>query len=218
MQGLHLVKAHRGDLGRYINLLEAIAESLVARGVRQYTPGAFRATLTHFGKSIECGEVHYAYFEVARVGAVRLLKEDSIFWSDADIGEALYISNLVVHRDWSHRGVGAGILEWAKREAIAMGKFYLRLDWVADNQFLRRYYSDARFIDHGEVEARYSDPFGTVRLQRFERRVNVDSDPRSSCKVLGPASRSQPERPLVSSNRHLIVPKLPFVPSAMEIP
>ena len=176
-QRLHLVRARRSDLSVYIDLLEAIAEWLAARGVRQYPPGAFRATHSYFGESIERGEVHWAYVDDARVGAVRLLNEDSIVWPDVHAGEAIYVNNLVVHRDWSHQGVGLRILEWAKREGRAMDKVFLRLDCVADNQFLRRYYADAGFLDRGEIAARYPDPFGTMRLQRFEKRLRLDSDP-----------------------------------------
>ena len=175
-QGLHLVRARQSDLSPYIDLLEAIAEWLAVRGVRQYAPGAFRASRLYFSESIERGEVHWASIDDARVGAVRLLKEDSIAWPDVRDGEAIYVNNLVVHRDWGHRGVGLRILEWAKREARAMGKVFLRLDCVADNQFLRRYYADAGFLDRGEIEARYPDPFGTMRLQRYERRLRRDPD------------------------------------------
>ena len=34
-----------------------------------------------------------------------------------------------------------------------MGKVFLRLDCVADNQFLRRCYTAAGFLDRGEIEA-----------------------------------------------------------------
>ena len=179
MQGLHLVQAHRSDLCPYIDLLEAVAEWLAARGVRQYPPGAFRATSTYFGESIERGEVNWACIDGAHVGAIRLLNEDSTVWPDARVAEAIYVNNLVVHRDWRHRGVGSGILECAEREASVMGKVFLRLDCVADNQFLRRYYADAGFMDRGEIEARYPEPFGAMRLQRFEKCVSVDSHPGS---------------------------------------
>ena len=50
----------RSDIGPYIDLLEAIAEWLMARGVRQYAPGAFRDTRSYFATSIERGEVCWA--------------------------------------------------------------------------------------------------------------------------------------------------------------
>ena len=176
-QGLTLVRARPRDIGPYIDLLEAIAEWLTARGVRQYSPGSFRDTRSYFATSIERGEVHWACFDSVRLGAVRLLSEDRMVWPDVRRGEAIYVNNLVVQRGWGHRGVGLRILEWVERDARAKGRLFLRLDCVADNQFLRRYYADAGFMDRGEIEARYPHPFGAMRLQRFEKRVSVDSDP-----------------------------------------
>lgn len=176
MQRLHLAKARQSDLIPYIDLLEATAEWLAKRGVWQYTPGAFRATRPYFGESIKRGEVHWAYIGDARVGAVRLLKEDSIVWPDVRPGEAIYVNSLVVDRDWGNRGLGLRILERAKQEARALGKIFVRLDCVASNEFLRRYYADAGFSDRGEIEAQYPDPVGTIRLQRYEERLRLEPD------------------------------------------
>ena len=192
--GLALVRARPGDIGPYIDLLEAIAEWLTARGVRQYSPGAFLDARSYFATSIERGEVYWACIDDARVGAVRILTDDSIVWPDVRRGEAIYVYNLVVQRDWGHRRVGLRILKWAEREARAKGKPFLRLDCVADNQFLRQYYAGAGFLDRGEIEARYPHPFGTMRLQRFEKRVCADSDAGLLCNGPGPVSRSQPVR------------------------
>ena len=57
-----------------------------------------------------------------------------------------------------------------------MGMVYLPLDCVADNGFLYRYYADAGFMDRGVIEAWYADPFGKMRLLRFDRCVGADSD------------------------------------------
>ncbi len=52
-----------------------------------------------------------------------------------------------------------------------MGKVFVHLDCVTDNRFLPQYYAEAGFLARGEVEARYPDPFGTMRLQLWESRV-----------------------------------------------
>ena len=170
---LHLVRALPSDLSQYIDLLEAIADWLVARGVRQYTPDSFRASRPYFAESIGRGEVHWAHIDAERVGSVRMLNEDPLVWPDAPKNDATYLYNLVVYRLWGHRGVGRHILERAEREARARRKVFLRLDCAVDNQFLRQYYADAGFLARGEIEVRYPDPIGRMHLQRFEKRVLV---------------------------------------------
>ena len=167
------MKARPGDLGEYIDLLEAIAEWLAARGVRQYAPGSFRASRSYFAESIERGEVHWAHIDAERVGSVRLLDEDSLVWPDVDRDEAIYLYNLIVDRRWGHRGVGRRILASAERVARARRRVFLRLDCAADNRFLRQYYADEGFLARGEVDVRYPDPIGPMRLQRFEKRARV---------------------------------------------
>lgn len=168
---LQLVRTRRNEISPYIELLEATAEWLTERGIRQYSPGAFRATRSYFAASIEGGEVYWACLDAVRVGTVRLLSEDSIVWPDVPRDEAIYINNLVVQRGWGHRGVGLRILNLAEREAWAMGRAFVRLDCVAENRFLRKYYAEAGFLVRGEIDARYPEPFGTIRLQRFEKRI-----------------------------------------------
>jgi ribosomal protein S18 acetylase RimI-like enzyme len=52
-----------------------------------------------------------------------------------------------------------------------MGGNYVRLDCMADNEFLPLYYERAGFRERGEIEARYPEPVGTLRLRRYEKRV-----------------------------------------------
>ncbi len=168
---LHLVRARPSELSQYIDLLEAIAEWLVARGIRQYDPGTFRASRSYFAESIERAEVHWVCINDARVGSVRLLDEDSLVWPDVRKDEAIYAYNLVVDRNWGNRGMGRRILETVERETRARLRAFLRLDCVAGNQFLRQYYAAAGFQARSEIDVCYPEPIGSMRLQRFEKRV-----------------------------------------------
>ena len=71
------------------------------------------------------------------------------------------------------RGLGAQLLAWALAEAAARGRALLRLDCVASNDFLRRYYAAAGFRERGEVA------LGELRLTRFERPVDSRAPERS---------------------------------------
>ncbi|NJN81938.1 MAG: hypothetical protein HC802_06390 [Caldilineaceae bacterium] len=52
-----------------------------------------------------------------------------------------------------------------------LGRRYLRLDCLADNDFLRGYYARAGYIACGEVEVAYPPPVGKLKLARFQKQV-----------------------------------------------
>ena len=52
------------------------------------------------------------------------------------------------------RGIGAAILEWAMSEVRHRGRQCLRLDCLAGNAHLRRYYEEQGFILQGRVADR----------------------------------------------------------------
>ena len=82
-------------------------------------------------------------------GAVKLSAKHEIPWEDRQ-DQALYAHSLAVMRKFSGRGVGTTMLEWAGTLARKSGKRFLRLDCMAENPRLRRYYSEAGFRDLGQ--------------------------------------------------------------------
>jgi hypothetical protein len=62
-------------------------------------------------------------------------------------------------------------LDWSGERAASLGRTWVRLDCMADNHGLRDYYTQAGFDEHGEIDATFPDPVGTLRLQRYEKRV-----------------------------------------------
>jgi GNAT superfamily N-acetyltransferase len=83
---------------------------------------------------------------------------------------------LVVSRAERGTGLGRRLLDWACERARELGRASLRLDCVASNEFLRRYYADAGFEERGEVD------LGRVRLARFERDLLSDSQASTSAR------------------------------------
>jgi hypothetical protein len=118
------------------------------------------------------------HVERARIGdaaAVRALVEEAAeFLSARGIRQwipgalpALVIPGGIARGEvWVVRS-GAELLAWARDEARARARTSLRLDCVAFNTFLRRYYAGAGFEERGEVD------LGRVRLAHFELRVVV---------------------------------------------
>jgi GNAT superfamily N-acetyltransferase len=150
--------------------LEEITAWLNSRGVGQVPSRIYRDSADYFSESIAGGEVYFAVIRDEIVGSLRLLSEDRIVWPEAD-DRAFYLYNLLVRRNLKGQGLGRQLLAWAESQTIIAGKDYLRLDCFANNAILRRYYENAGYADRGEVDARY--PFGTLRLQRYEKHVQA---------------------------------------------
>ena len=169
MDVLRIVPAQADDLDRYIELLEEVAEWLSQRGVEQWRPGSFRQSAPFYADSIRQGEVQLAFSGDELVGTLRLLLHEPIVWPDIAADDAVYVYSLAVRRQWANQQVGRRLLQWAGRRASELGRSYVRLDCMADNTFLRRYYTQAGFQDRGEVDAEFPAPIGTLRLRRYER-------------------------------------------------
>ena len=173
MTDLQFVAARPEDLGRYIDVLEEVAAWLAARHITQWPVGQFRLSSAYYGASIARSEVHLAFLNDDLVGTLRLLPRDPIVWPEIDVDDAAYIYNLAVRPAWMGRGLGDRLLTWAEYRVAALGRQWVRLDAMADNDRLRRYYAKAGFAERGEVEATYSVPVGTLRLRRFEKQVQA---------------------------------------------
>jgi GNAT superfamily N-acetyltransferase len=171
MTALRLIAAQSDDLGRYLDLLEEVAEWLAARGITQWRPGNFRLSAQYYAESIEREEVHLAFVGDELVGTLRLLLREPIVWPDVEEDDAVYVYNLAVRRTWANQAIGFRLLEWASNRALLLGRRWVRLDCVADNNFLRGYYTQAGFADRGVIEALFPAPVGTLSLQRYEKPV-----------------------------------------------
>lgn len=156
---MHVERARSDDAAALRALVEEAAEFLSARGIRQWTPGALPAFV--IPGDVERGDVWVVRAGAGLAAAVTLHDEDLETWGPSD-GSALYLHRLVVARAHAGAGLGRRLLAWARGEARARGRRSLRLDCVASNTFLRRYYAEAGFEERGEVDA------GPLRLARFE--------------------------------------------------
>jgi ribosomal protein S18 acetylase RimI-like enzyme len=81
------------------------------------------------------------------------------------------VYNLAIRRNWANQQLGSRLLEWASHRALVLGRKCVRLDCVAENTFLRDYYTRAGFTDRGEIDAKFPAPIGTLRLRRFEKQI-----------------------------------------------
>jgi len=188
-----MVSAQDEDLGRYIDLLEEVAEWLETCGIKQWRSGHFRLSADYYAESIRHKEVQLAFVGDELVGTLRLLLREPIVWPDIVEDDAVYVYNLAVRRTWADRRLGRRMLEWAGDRAMSMGRRYVRLDCVADNRFLREYYDQAAFEDRGEIDARFPSPVGTLRLRRYEKRVGA----RATAATVGPQPGGSPHERVI---------------------
>ena len=171
MTALRVVPAATDDLTRYLDLLEEVARWLVSRGIRQWRPDSFRQSAEYYAASITRAEVHLAFCGDVLTGTLRLLLREPIVWPDIVDDDAVYVYNLAVRREWANRQLGRQLLDWVDHRALSLGRTRVRLDCFADNRFLRNYYTQAGFEDCGEIDAAFPAPIGTLRLQRYEKRL-----------------------------------------------
>lgn len=115
--------------------------------------------------------MHLAFVADELVGTLRLLLREPIVWPEAVEDDAIYVYNLAVRRAWASRGFGGRLLEWAGNRAASLGRKCVRLDCMADNDFLRDYYRQAGFEERSEIEAQFPPPVGPLRLRRYEKRI-----------------------------------------------
>jgi len=170
---LRVVTAEHGDLERYIDMLEELADWLEIRGVKQWPRGRVRQSSAYYADSIARREVQLAFLDGELAGTLRLLMSDPIVWPEFAEDDAVYVYNLAVRRPWGGRALGGRLLDWVERRAAVLGRHFVRLDCKPDNAFLREYYERKGFIARGDVDARYPDPVGLERLRRYEKAVRT---------------------------------------------
>jgi len=114
------------------------------------------------------GEIFVARGAITRPGTeaelaatLQLVDDDPEIW-EPSLGDVLFVHRLCVARAHAGRGLGLSLLDWAGAQARSRGRRWLRLDCVASNARLRRYYADAGFAPRGEVDV-------GIRRARFER-------------------------------------------------
>ena len=113
-RNFRIVSAQSDDLGRYIDLLEGVAEWLEARGIKQWRSGNFHLSADYYAESIKLKEVQLAFLDDELVGTLRLLLREPIVWPEVVEDDAVYVYNLAVSRGWANQSVGRRMLEWAE--------------------------------------------------------------------------------------------------------
>jgi len=85
---------------------------------------------------------------------------DSYIWGDVP-DDAIYIHRLAVDREASGKGIGRELLHWIEKNYPAENKKWIRLDCVAGNERLNRYYREQgyTFVGITHDHSKYEKPF-----------------------------------------------------------
>jgi GNAT superfamily N-acetyltransferase len=142
--GFTLAMAQMSDASEVLDILDEACRWLRSRGVRQWPE---RFELAWIKPALARGETWLASSDGRTVGTI------TVSWSDPawehDEADAGYVHRLAVRR--SAAGLGTGLLDWAKTHCRRRGRRFLRLDCVAANGELRRYYEGLGFVHKGDV-------------------------------------------------------------------
>ena len=157
--------AQASDLEVIIDILEQAEAWLTSKGIDQWTPGVHRQYAQQFAAAIDKGLVFVAERSEGQiVASVVLSWSTDKLWPMPEV-DAGYVSKLTVRRDISGYAVGLALLRWVERKVISVGRKYVRLDCLAGNHRLCKYYEDAGYTPKGEVEAH------GYRLRLYEKCV-----------------------------------------------
>jgi GNAT superfamily N-acetyltransferase len=138
------------DEGTVLHIMRDAAQWLEREGIPQW-----KGMLTPKGpdlvqQRVKAGVAYLAFLHGRAVGTVAILWDDAFSWAEKGTdGSAGYIHGLAVLREYAGKGIGREILRWAVGE-IKARKPFVRLDCMAENPDLCRYYEEEGFIAQGQ--------------------------------------------------------------------
>jgi ribosomal protein S18 acetylase RimI-like enzyme len=138
------------DKSLVLHLKQEAASWLESKGIHQWAGILMAKGEDMVYKRVHEGEVYLALKGAQAVGTVSILWEDHISWGEkGKDGKAGYMHGLAILPKYHHKGVGKEILEWAMDYIRSKGKL-IRLDCMAENPRINKYYKDLKF-DHAGV-------------------------------------------------------------------
>jgi ribosomal protein S18 acetylase RimI-like enzyme len=150
MPALCMSQARPDQLALIMELLTEVSAWLTERGIAQWPSPPEPEIYWLMEREIARGEVYLAQLEDddRLAGLLRFEWHDPYLWPGDPNGGG-YVHSLGVRPGYHGQHVGAAMLRWAAEHVHVRGRRYLRLDCVAGNQTLRRYYEGLGFHFRG---------------------------------------------------------------------
>ena len=141
-------------------IIEEVAAWGEAEGMPSWSPGSFTGPesvgVSRLRGDIANGGLYLIWRREHPIGTFSLLESDPIYWPDGG-DAAMYLHRFAVSRGAA--GAGRFAVTWCLRETQRRGRSHVRLDCLADNPRIRRYYERFGFraVDEKVVNGtRYS--------------------------------------------------------------
>jgi ribosomal protein S18 acetylase RimI-like enzyme len=172
---LTIARAGTPEFDAVIAILREAADWLFTSGNPQWDAG-WKHWHDDIGErelreNIEHHEVYLARRDGAPVATLRIHWDDAETWGErGDDGVAGYVHAIAIKRRIAGMRVGDRLLEWAVDTIRARGRSFARLDAMASNTALCRYYEQRGFRPLGTVTL-----YGGIYTGRlFERQLHSD--------------------------------------------
>ncbi|MFH8471099.1 GNAT family N-acetyltransferase [Streptomyces sp. NPDC018000] len=169
---LRFRRAGKSDVGELARLRDAAARWQAGRGIDQWQPGELGRS--HFLARLDDCETWLAASgaDAPVVGAWEVWWEDPAAWGEQP-PVAGYVHRLVTDRAAAPPGTGRIMLTEAERRIASFGRDLCRLDCLADNPRLRRYYEDAGYTVTGTLPAKNGDGGRRYGVTLLEKRLRT---------------------------------------------
>ncbi len=143
-EGIRIRGATRADAETILGLWRRSAEWLLSNGIVQWRPEHFHPDNVLAFLS-DGSDVYVAELDQVAVGTYVITWSDPVIWEELDDGESGYIHRFAVNRAYKGRGIGQALIRAAVNQIKQKGKKRVRLDCMADNPRLNRYYRELGF-------------------------------------------------------------------------
>ena len=164
MHHLTFAIASQSHQSTILQILQETQKWLWDQGINQWTL-PFEAEW--IDESIKNQEFFIVNIQHETAAVFRLTNNDLMWGDTAD--NAIYIHSLSVQHGWRGHGIGKHILDWIEVYAAQNNRRYLRLDCMAYNSILCRYYQQAGFVKCGLIDIQNDE--SVYKAQLFEKAV-----------------------------------------------
>lgn len=146
---MQLEPAVAADLPAVVALRDEAARWLASRGIEQWAPG--ERTVEQLRGWL--GDLYVLRRDGTVVASVALRDHDPDVWPRPPVhGRAGYLHLLIVSRRHAGQRLGDAVLAWAEAELVRTGRDLARLDAVAANPALQRWYAARGYVAWDTVE------------------------------------------------------------------
>ncbi len=149
MSAIVVAPANESDLGVVLDILDEAARWLIAQGIRQWESPPPPEARTLFTEAIARREAYLVRQtgDTKVVGTFRLSWNHAPFWPERK--PAGYLYTLALRPEFIGQGFGKMAIDWVAEQVRARGLGWLRLDCIATNMRLRRWYEALGFTYRG---------------------------------------------------------------------